>query len=481
MNINYFKSALTHHTKGNWNKAREIYEHILKSNPNNYSVLQNYGPLLCQLKEYRLAKNVFEKSIKIKPNDPLLLYNYGKFYHDQNILDKAIRLYQESYKIEPRNNFSLYNIGNIFFSKSDFNKAISSYKKYIEKNPKNSIAYNNLANSLKNNGNFNEAIRFYINSIKINNNNADVHVNYSTLLLMLEKFDEGFKEYEWRKKSKSFLDYINYKKLKLKSKVWGGENLDKKKLLVISEQGIGDLIQFSRYLYEIKKKYKVEIIIYLKSKKFNHFFDNKIFEVICDGDLIPKHEYHIHLLSVLSIFNKSKNLFVNPVNIFHKKNSERKWVEKLKKYNGVKIGINSTTSLLKKNIPLNFFTNLATTFDFTFIVLQKEMDEKYSNIKNFIHFKNIDISENAFSDSIEIIKNLDLVISADTSMAHLSATIGKETWIPLPFVSDWRWFLDQKKSKWYKNVKLYRSKKINNWESSFEIIKEDLKKKFLVK
>ena len=109
------------------------------------------------------------------------------------------------------------------------------------------------------------------------------------------------------------------------------------------------------------------------------------------------------------------------------------------------------------------------------------MDEKYSNIKNFIHFKNIDISENAFSDSIEIIKNLDLVISADTSMAHLSATIGKETWIPLPFVSDWRWFLDQKKSKWYKNVKLYRSKKINNWESSFEIIKEDLKKKFLVK
>ena len=108
------------------------------------------------------------------------------------------------------------------------------------------------------------------------------------------------------------------------------------------------------------------------------------------------------------------------------------------------------------------------------------MDEKYSNIKNFIHFKNIDISENAFSDSIEIIKNLDLVISADTSMAHLSATIGKETWIPLPFVSDWRWFLDQKKSKWYKNVKLYRSK-INNWESSFEIIKEDLKKKFLVK
>ena len=95
MNVDYFKSALLHHSKGNWNKAKEIYEHILKSNPNNYSVLQNYGPLLSQLKEYKLAKNVFEKSLKIKPKDPLLLYNYAKFYHDQRIFEKAITLYKD--------------------------------------------------------------------------------------------------------------------------------------------------------------------------------------------------------------------------------------------------------------------------------------------------------------------------------------------------------------------------------------------------
>ena len=89
MKVDYFKSALLHHSKGNWNKAREIYEHILKTNPNNYSVLQNYGPLLSQLKEFALAKNVFEKSLKLNPKDPLLLYNYAKFYHDQKIFDKA--------------------------------------------------------------------------------------------------------------------------------------------------------------------------------------------------------------------------------------------------------------------------------------------------------------------------------------------------------------------------------------------------------
>ena len=95
MSINYFKSAVLHHSKGNWNKAKEIYEHILKIEPNNYPVLQNYGPLLCQLKEYKLAKNIFEKSLKIKPQDPLLLYNYGKFYHDQKFFDKAIIFYKK--------------------------------------------------------------------------------------------------------------------------------------------------------------------------------------------------------------------------------------------------------------------------------------------------------------------------------------------------------------------------------------------------
>ena len=77
------------------------------------------------------------------------------------------------------------------------------------------------------------------------------------------------------KKSKSFSDYINYSKLNLKSKVWNGENLDNKKLFIIAEQGIGDLIQFTRYLYLIKKKYNTEIILYVKSKKLSHFLIKK--------------------------------------------------------------------------------------------------------------------------------------------------------------------------------------------------------------
>jgi ADP-heptose:LPS heptosyltransferase len=117
-----------------------------------------------------------------------------------------------------------------------------------------------------------------------------------------------------------------------------------------------------------------------------------------------------------------------------------------------------------------------------FFIIQKDFDKnkmkiinKYSNVN---YFEDMDKTVKAFEDTIGIIKNLDLIITADTSLAHLSATLGKKTWIVLPFVSDWRWFRDEKKSIWYENVTLYKQKQIGNWEEVFHVIKEDLKKEF---
>ena len=223
----------------------------------------------------------------LKPNDPILLYNYGKLCHDQKIYDEAIKFYEKSFKINPTKNFSMYNIGNIYFLQGEFEKAIFAFNKSIKANPENFLAHNNLALAYKNIGNFENASKSFENSIKINPNYIDGHINYSTLLLMMGKLEKGFEEYEWRKKSKSFSDYINYSKLNLKSKVWNGENLNNKKLFVIAEQGIGDLIQFTRYLYFLQEKYNLEIILYVKSNKFFHFFDKKKFKLISEGDKIP--------------------------------------------------------------------------------------------------------------------------------------------------------------------------------------------------
>ena len=104
-------------------------------------------------------------------------------------------------------------------------------------------------------GNFEEAEKFYKKAIGKNVNYIDAHLNYATTLLTLEKFESGFEEYEWRKKGKNFSDYTNYTNLKIKTPIWNGEDLRNRTILIFAEQGIGDLFQFSRYLYLLKEKF----------------------------------------------------------------------------------------------------------------------------------------------------------------------------------------------------------------------------------
>ena len=136
----------------------------------------------------------------------------------------------------------------------------------------------------------------------------------------------------------------------------------------------------------------------------------------------------------------------------------------------------------ERDLPLENFDKLSKDISGKFFVLQKNIstDEisKISKNKKIFYFSDMDKSEKAFLDSIEIIRNLDLVITSDTAVAHLSATLGKKTWIALPHVADWRWFTDKKNTKWYSNATLYRQKKIGDWSGVFETIRDNFKKEF---
>ncbi len=489
MNENFFKTALTHHKNGNWNKAREIYEHLLKSNPNNYAVLLNYGPLLSQLNENKLAKNVFEKCLKIYPKDPLLLYNYGKFFHNRKVFDKAIEFYEKSFEIQPQNNLSMYNIGNIYSEKKEFKKSIKYFEKTIDKNPSNFFAYNNIGFSYKQLGNYEKAESFFKKSIEKKSDFIEGHINYSTTLLSQKKFDQGFSEYEFRKKSKIFPDYINYRELKIETPIWEGQNISGKTILIFTEQGIGDIFQFSRYIYELHNVLKARVILRLKHNLF-HFYNLKGIRTISENEKIPKHDFHQHLMSLPGIFYKKNKSFLKNINFINYDNLKlKKWQDFFKSFSGVKVGINSETTLrpgatgsLERYIPIEQFKVLTDIKNINFFVIEREFNEDKLKVinknSNVNYFKNLDKSVKPFEDTVGIIKNLDLVITADTSIAHLSVTLQKKTWIALPFVCDWRWFREQKESVWYDDVLLYRQKDDKSWNKPFLELKKDLEKKF---
>ena len=332
-------------------------------------------------------------------------------------------------------------------------------------------------------GEHQKAMSCYEKAIEIQPDHAIAHSNLSMLLLLLSDFDKGFEYYEWRKKIITNQDCIEYLKLNLTSKVWNGEDLNNKTILILSEQGFGDIFAFARYLFILKRKYETKVIFRVK-KKLVHLFKKNEFEVISETDPLPQHDYHCLLLSLPKIFfEKEKKLAkrINYINVDEK--IILKWKDKLSSIKGYKVGINWQGTAKNDHsrlrfVPLNLFETFFSIENLNFISLQK--GEGSEQIQNFKHkdrlydfMSDVD-NKNAFEDTIGILKNLDLVITTDTYLAHVSSTLGVKTWVVLPLSPHWTWFLNSDRSLWYENTKLYRQKDFNRWESVFSKVKKDL-------
>ena len=407
-----FALAVENQKKNNFQIAENLYKEILKTNPNHFKSIFYLGTLLAQTKKFNLAKLLLHKAIQIQPN-------YA-------------------------------------------------------------IAYNNLGNVLKELGEHQKAISSYEKAIQIQPNHADAHYNLGMLLFSMSDFKNGLIQYEWRKKLPQNIN--NYKNIK--GLEWQGENLNNKTILILSEQGIGDIIQFSRYIYLIEKEYSVNIIFKIR-KRMAYLFSKSKFKIIFNEDNIPKYDFYKHLMSLPKIYYEKTKTFPSQINFIPKdKKIALKWKERLNEIKGFKVGINWQGNKAYKSdhlrsIPLNYFNDLFNIEKINFISLQKGFG--LEQIKNFKHkdklydfSKEVDNGENIFEDTIGILQNIDLVISIDSSLVHLSSTLGIKTFALLHFCPDWRWNLITKEFSWYDNLKIYRQEEINKWDSIFSLLKKDL-------
>ena len=362
----------------------------------------------------------------------------------------------------------------------EFQKAISCHKKAIQLDPNNLNSHNNLGILFHKLKEFKNAKNYFEKAMLIDPDHPDVNFSFGMLLLSMSDFKEGLIKYEWRKKLPQ-----NINKFKnIKGLEWQGENLNNKTILILSEQGIGDIIQFSRYIYLIEKEYSANIII-KTDKKIAHLFSKSKFKLIFHEDNIPKYDFYKHLMSLPKIYYEKTKTFPSQINFIPKdKKITLKWKERLNEIKGFKVGINwqgrKTYGVDHlRSIPLNYFNDLFNIEKINFISLQKGFG--LEQIKNFKHkdklynfSKEVDNGENIFEDTIGILQNIDLVISIDSSLVHLSSTLGIKTFALLHFCPDWRWNLMTKEFSWYDNLKIYRQEEVNKWDSIFSLLKKDL-------
>ena len=480
--LNKLLSEGLNYLKNNFpKKALDKFQNILVHRPNNANTLNFLGICFFQLKNYNKALFYIKKAIQNNSKEVGFYINLGNIYKDLKDYEKASKAYLSGLKINKVSPEIFYNIGILCTDQQKYEEAEINYKKTLEIDPTNKFALNSLANVYKELSKFNEAIELYKQAIEIDNNYFQAHFHLGLVLLLKKPSSFAWEKYEYRESKIKNLNIIK------DIPKWDGSNLQKKTLLIICEQGIGDNVQFIRYLKKIKKN-QLNIFLLIK-KNLISLFDkiDEVDKIFINENEVPSIDFYISLMSLPFIFRYETG--VPPSYRFIKSNPKLKkyWELKLNKNKKIKIGIVwqgdhiNNKKDFKRSISLKIFQPILELKEIEFVSLQKDFGReqiKLNKFENLITDFYGNIDQKPFEDTISIIECLDMVISVCTSVAHIAATMNKKTWIIIPHVPDFRWGLKGHKTIWYDNVKLYRQKKINDWNSVIGNLKKDLIKKY---
>lgn len=423
------------------------------------------------LKSYEVLQELAE----IEPSNIAILCLLSNVARKNEDAEKALAYAKNALEIAGDNPEILKLIGTIYFEIGNISQAQNYYLQALKKNPHDPEAMSNYALTLKEQRNFVKARDYYLKSLEIWPDYAEAHNNYAIMELSLGNYDIGFYEYEWRKKKSIPLGNRAYSK-----PLWlGKEEIQGKTILVHLEQGLGDCIQFSRYLQLlIIKGAKVLFAPHTQLKQILSTIDKKIIIVDPDDQSLI-FDYHCPLLSLPLAFKTKIHSIPSSIPYITTENdNDIKWRNRLGG-KGFKIGIAWRGSVgiyaKMRSIPLSGFSRLSTLSNVRLISLhnsKETLDEINQCLPGKIDFlgEDFDAGNQAFLDTASVIKSCDLIISCDTAIAHIAGALGAPTWLMLKYVPHWVWMLNRQDSPWYPNHFLFRQSQPDNWDQVFDEI-----------
>ncbi len=471
--ISYFNLALAYDLNKDYKKAIELYKSLENQNFKEKKILfNNLAKCFLGAQNIDEAKNYYLKALEFDQNDKLIVNNLLILFLRIGDENKAEYFYRKAREIDENYIEFKLNESDYLLSKGKIEDAIKCLKTIID-NSKNYVAYTKLSKIYSMIGDLKNSIEVIEDAIIAHPNQKDLKFTRGMHHLIEGEYDRGWEFYEFRD---SIVKYNLFENLK----IWKGENLKDSTILVTSEQGMGDIIQFSKFLINLSPLCKkIDFVIYDKllpifKKNYKNINICKKSEILQN-----KYDYKISLGSLNKYFYKEKNFNSSDL-INFSEDGKKHWgsILKNKKKN---IGLVWSGNFFgpkepSRSIELKNFENLL-KLDVNFYSFQSEI---WDRDRNFFKTTNIiDYSNKKFTDIIAIIQNLDLVISSDTFFLHLACICNKETWGLISLNADWRWY-DYYKHNSYKTLKIYKQSKYNNWDDVLEKVQSDFKEKFSV-
>jgi tetratricopeptide (TPR) repeat protein len=472
----HFLGLIAHQT-GKSRIAAELIGKAVVHYPSNPQFLNNLGVVQLHLQRHEEALASFGRALSINPDYAEALKNRGDALRKLKRYQEALVSYEQAIVVNPCYAEAINDRGFVLHKLWRYDEAIASYDQALSINPDYPDALSNRGVALYQVGRYDAALACYEEALTLAPELPGAHWNGSVCRLVLGDFKRGWKEYEWRWKT----ELSAFERREFSQPLWlGEENISGKTILIHAEQGLGDTIQFARYARALAKRGAQVILEVQPALKSLLSAVEGAHRVLGRGEPLPSFDVQCPLLSLPLAFDTRMDTIPAPVAYLTVPDTAlRKWETKLGPRKTPRIGIvwsgrKEHINDHDRSIALSTLVALAST-GIQFVSLQNEVrpdDEKILLANK--HIIRFDREFEDFSDTAALTMLMDLVISVDTSVAHLAGALGKPVWILLPFAPDWRWLLDREDSPWYPTARLFRQPRIGDWDSVVERVKEEL-------
>lgn len=465
--------AVEHQQQGRWADAERIYREVLARQPDHPDALHLLGVLHAQTGNAPAAAALIARAIARNPLAPAYHNNLGNVMQDLGRLEESLLCYEEALKQAPDYFEAWVNRGNALNKLDRFAEALACYLEAQRLRPEEPSVYVNLARALVEEGLLEDALACTAEALRLDPENAQAHAVRALALLLAGDLARGFAEYEWRWRMEfqRRRDFVQ--------PAWDGSPLAGRRILLHSEQGLGDTIQFLRYAPLVAARGGRVVIECQRALLELAASVEGVEQVVAAGDPLPEFDVHAPLLSLPRIMGTTLQTIPNRVPYLAA--PRRPAAPPLPWEGRLRVGLAwagnpAHANDRRRSLDLAALAPLGEVEGVSLISLQGgARAEQAERPPAGLRLERLPPPWNGLPWLAAVIERLDLVITVDTMYAHLAGALGRPVWVLLPFAPDWRWMLGRTDSPWYPTMRLFRQRSRGAWAAVIENVVNELR------
>jgi Flp pilus assembly protein TadD len=466
--------------RGDLEQAAVSLREAIRLKPDYAEAHFNLGNTLVEMNRRPEAVPAFRRALELRPDYVDALNNLGLALCEQGRSGEAAVLLRQATRLKPGDAEALNNLGMALADQTRFEEAAAAYEQGLRLKPRYAEAHTNLGSTYKEQGRLEEAVACYDYALWLQPDSATAHWNRSLAYLAQGDYERGWAEYEWRWQRK------RSRPRPFAQPAWDGKPLEGRTILLHMEQGLGDMIQFVRYAPLVKERGGRVVVECPETLRELFATVAGVDQVVVERSPLPPFDVQAPLMSLPYLLGtRLETVPAEAPYLSAPAELVERWRNRLTQSSAFKVGILWQGNPLHKwdrhrSAPLRQFAPLSAIPGVELVSLQKG-DAAAALRAPGGRFRVTELSQaqgpdgSTFAETSAVMKNLDLVITVDTAVAHLAGALALPVWVGLSKIVDWRWLLDRPDTPWYPTMRLFRQETLGRWEPVFASMADELR------